>query len=48
MMKPLEIQVTQQFDNHIPAWMEVEAGTCRVIRQSGSFPIDLIEVEPKD
>jgi len=30
------------------AWMEVEAGTCRVIRQSGSFPIDLIEVEPKD
>ena len=30
------------------AWMEVEAGTCRVIRRSSSFPIDLIETSPKD
>ena len=30
------------------AWMEVEAGTCRVIGRSSSFPIDLIEPQPKD
>ncbi len=30
------------------AWVEVEAGTCRVIGRSSSFPIDLIEPQPKD
>ena len=30
------------------AWMKVEAGTCRVIGRSSSFPIDLIEPQPKD
>ena len=30
------------------AWMEVEAGTGRVIGRSSSFQIDLIEPQPKD
>ena len=30
------------------AWMEVQAGTGRVLGRSHSFPIDLLDVRPKD